>query len=173
MNKGIAGTQRINQELQEILNPATDPSKELSYFSTTYRLGDRVMQIRNNYDKFVFNGYMGTITAIDKVEQRIMITFGTVEHQYDFSELNEIVLSYAISIHKSQGSEFKVVIIPIFMQHFILLQRNLIYTAITRAKNYCVLVGQPRAIAMGIKNDKSVERITFLNHYLTTDLQAR
>jgi exodeoxyribonuclease V alpha subunit len=173
MNKGIAGTQRINHELQQILNPPTDPNKELSHFSTVYRLGDRVMQIRNNYDKFVFNGDIGTITAIDKIEQRIMITFGQAEHQYDFSELNEIVLSYAISIHKSQGSEFKVVIIPIFMQHFILLQRNLIYTAITRSKNYCVLIGQPRAIAMGIKNDKSVERITFLKQYLTTDLEAR
>jgi exodeoxyribonuclease V alpha subunit len=173
MNKGVVGTQRINQELQHILNPSVDQNKEMTYFSTTFRIRDRVMQIRNNYDKFVFNGDMGTIVDIDKVDQKLTVSFGDRELLYDVSELSELVLSYAISIHKSQGSEFRVVIIPIFMQHFVLLQRNLIYTAITRAKQYCVLIGQPRAIAMGINNNKGVERITFLKQYLTTDLVAR
>ncbi len=173
MNKGIVGTQRINQELQQILNPSVNVDHEMTYFSTTFRVRDRVMQIRNNYDKFVFNGDMGTIVAINKVDQNMLVSFGDRELEYDVSELSELVLSYAISIHKSQGSEFRVVIIPIFMQHFVLLQRNLIYTAITRAKQYCVLIGQPRAIAMGINNNKGVDRRTFLKQYLTTDLAAR
>lgn len=173
MNKGIVGTSRINQELQQILNPSVNTDQEMTYFSTTFRVRDRVMQIRNNYDKFVFNGDMGTIVGIDKADQKMIVSFGDRDLEYDFSELSELVLSYAISIHKSQGSEFRVVIIPIFMQHFVLLQRNLIYTAITRAKQYCVLIGQPRAIAMGINNNKGVDRRTFLKQYLTTDLVAR
>ncbi|MBM3893826.1 ATP-dependent RecD-like DNA helicase, partial [Candidatus Dependentiae bacterium] len=173
MNKGVVGTQRINQELQHILNPAGDLTQETTYFSTTFRVRDRVMQIRNNYDKFVFNGDMGTIIGIDKSDQKIIVSFGDRDLEYDFSELSELVLAYAISIHKSQGSEFRVVVIPLFMQHFVLLQRNLIYTAITRAKQYCVLIGQPRAIAMGINNNKGVDRRTFLKEYLTTDLAAR
>ncbi len=173
MNRGTAGTQRLNQELQMILNPETIENKTVMRFGQAYKVGDRIMQIRNNYDKFVFNGDMGKITDIDKSNQTIYIAFGDRNLEYDFTELNEIVLSYAISIHKSQGSEFDAVIIPIFMQHFILLQRNLIYTAITRAKKLCILVGQTKAIAMGIKNDKGTERTTFLKEFLTTDLEAR
>jgi len=173
MNRGVVGTQRLNQELQMILNPKDDAEKQASRYGTIYKIGDRVMQIRNNYDKFVFNGDIGDITDINRVDQKIKVSFGDRELEYDFSELDELVLSYAVSIHKSQGSEFGAVIIPIFMQHFILLQRNLIYTAITRAKRLCILIGQPKAIAIGIKNNKGVERLTFLRDYLTTDLQAR
>jgi len=173
MNRGVVGTQRLNQELQQIINPVTDPDKQITQFGTVYSVGDRVMQIRNNYDKFVFNGDIGTIQGIDRTEQQLLIAFGERELVYEFAELNELTLAYAISIHKSQGSEFSVVIIPIFMQHFILLQRNLIYTAITRAKKLCVLIGQPKAVAMGIKNAKGVERVTFLKQYLTTNLEAR
>ncbi|MBD3272973.1 ATP-dependent RecD-like DNA helicase [Candidatus Dependentiae bacterium] len=173
MNRGIAGTQRINQELQMILNPANNNLKEISRFGQVYREGDRVMQIRNNYDKFVFNGDIGEIKRIDSENQVLYINFGNRDLEYDFVELNEIVLAYGISIHKSQGSEFDAVIIPIFMQHFILLQRNLIYTAITRAKKLCILIGEPRAIAMGIKNNKGTRRNTFLKYFLTTDLEAR
>ena len=131
------------------------------------------MQIRNNYDKFVFNGDIGVITEINTECQKIFVNFGQRNLEYDFAEINELILSYAISIHKSQGSEFQAVIIPIFMQHFILLQRNLIYTAITRAKKLCILIGEPRAIAMGIKNNKGVKRNTFLKEFLTSNLQAR
>lgn len=173
MNRGVAGTQRLNQELQQIINPVTDPEKQVTQFGTVYSVGDRVMQIRNNYDKFVFNGDIGTIQGIDRAEQQLLIAFGDRELTYEFAELNELTLAYAISIHKSQGSEFSVVIIPIFMQHFILLQRNLIYTAITRSKKLCILIGQPKAVAMGIKNAKGVERITFLKQYLTTKIEAR
>lgn len=173
MNRGLVGTQRINQELQEMLNPARSDTKQVMRFSTAYRTGDRVMQIRNNYDKFVFNGDIGYVAEVNTVDQELMILFGDRTLLYDFSELNELVLSYAISIHKSQGSEFRAVVVPLFMQHFIMLQRNLIYTALTRAKEVCIFVGQTKALAMGIKNNKSVKRVTFLKEFLTTDLEAR
>ncbi|MCK4650791.1 ATP-dependent RecD-like DNA helicase [Candidatus Babeliales bacterium] len=173
MNRGIAGVNRINQELQMILNPQSPKLKQIQRFGQIYREGDRIMQIRNNYDKFVFNGDIGTIYKIDEIDQKILISFGEKILEYDFAELDELILSYAISIHKSQGSEFSSVIIPIFMQHFILLQRNLIYTAITRAKKLCILIGQPKAISIGIKNNKNVKRNTFLKEFLTTDLEAR
>ncbi|HBS48448.1 TPA: ATP-dependent RecD-like DNA helicase [Candidatus Dependentiae bacterium] len=173
MNRGVVGTQRLNQELQMILNPQNNEEKQVARFGQVYKINDRVMQIKNNYDKFVFNGDIGEITDINRTDQILKIKFGERVLDYDFTELDEIVLSYAVSIHKSQGSEFKAVIIPIFMQHFVMLQRNLIYTAITRAKNLCIFIGQPRAIAMGIKNNKSVIRNTFLKEFLTTDLEAR
>jgi len=173
MNKGVVGTQRINQELQLILNPLNDENKQVMVFGQAYKVGDRVMQIRNNYDKFVFNGDIGKIHDINKPDQKLFVNFGDRVLEYDFAELDELVLAYAISIHKSQGSEFSAVIIPIFMQHFILLQRNLIYTAITRAKRMCFLMGQAKAIAMGIRNSKGTVRTTFLKEFLTTDLEAR
>lgn len=173
MNRGIAGTTRLNQELQLILNPVTDEAKQMIQFGTVFKINDRVMQIRNNYDKFVFNGDMGKIIDINRVDQKVVVRFGERDLEYDFAEMNELTLAYAISIHKSQGSEFQAVVIPLFMQHFMLLQRNLIYTAITRAKNLCILAGQPKAIAMGIKNNKGVQRKTFLKEFLTSDLQAR
>lgn len=173
MNRGLVGTQRINHELQSFLNPHTPGKETVMRFGTAYHVGDRVMQIKNNYTKFVFNGDMGYITAVDMSEQAISIQFGERVLPYDFSELNEIVLSYAISIHKSQGSEFKAIIVPVFMQHFVMLQRNLLYTALTRAKQFCIFVGEPKALIMGIKNNKSIARTTFLKQFLTSDLQAR
>lgn len=172
MNRGSVGTQKINYDLQQLLNPG-NTEKQLSYAGTTYKESDRVMQIRNNYDKQVFNGDMGVIAEIDVGEKLIMVQYPDLMVEYEYSELSELVLAYAISIHKSQGSEYPAAIIPIFMQHFTLLQRNLIYTAITRAKKLCILIGQPKAIAMAIKNNKGLERTTFLQEYLTTDLQCR
>ena len=172
MNRGVVGTQNINHTLQNILNPGTDQKQVNSSF-TTFKVGDRVMHIRNNYDKHVFNGDMGTIESIHTEDQMLLVRYPEKTVEYDFSELDELVLAYAISIHKSQGSEYQAVIIPIFMQHFTLLQRNLIYTAITRAKKLCILIGQPRAIAMGIKNNTDRKRITFLPQFLTTDLACR
>jgi len=171
MNRGTVGTVKINHDLQNILNPSTD-QKQISHSGFIYKINDRVMQIRNNYEKLVFNGDIGSIEDINTEDRIISIKFDERIIEYEFEELDEIILAYAISIHKSQGSEFNAVIIPIYTQHFTLLQRNLIYTAITRAKKLCIFIGQVKAIAMAIKNNKSLKRKTFLKEFLTTDLQC-
>lgn len=172
MNKGIVGTQNLNIQLQSVLNPPTE-GPQVSNFGYTFKIGDRVMQIKNNYEKLVFNGDIGNIENINTEDKKLFIKYYEREIEYDFDELDEITLAYAISIHKSQGSEFAAVIIPIFTQHFALLQRNLIYTAITRAKKLCIFIGQVKAMAMAIKNNKSIQRKTFLKEFLTTDLECR
>lgn len=171
MNKGTAGTINLNVHIQQILNP--NATVQIPRHGYNFKKNDRVMQIKNNYDKFVFNGDIGSIEMIDLEEKILKVKFGEKEVEYKFDELDELVLAYSVSIHKSQGSEFDAVIIPIFTQHFTLLQRNLIYTAITRAKKLCIIIGQIKAIAMAIKNNKSVERKTFLKEYLTTTLECR
>lgn len=172
MNRGLVGTQKLNSDLQGFLNPGTS-EKQITHSGTTYKMGDRVMQLRNNYDKHVYNGDIGTIHEINVEDRVLTVHYDERPIEYEYSELDELVLAYAISIHKSQGSEYSAAIIPIFMQHFMLLQRNLIYTAITRAKKLCIFIGQPKAIAMAIKNNKGIVRTTFLQQYLTTDLQCR
>lgn len=172
MNRGIVGTQKINYDLQQLLNPQVT-EQQLTVAGTTFKVGDRVMQIRNNYDKLVFNGDTGYIVEIDRTEQNLAVFYGDRTVTYEFSEADELMLAYAISIHKSQGSEYSAAIIPIFTCHFALLQRNLIYTAITRAKKVCFLIGQPKAIAIAIKNNKGIIRKTFLQEFLTSDLSCR
>lgn len=172
MNKGIVGTQNLNIQLQTILNPETD-GPQVSNAGYTFKIGDKAMQIKNNYEKLVFNGDIGTIEDINSEDKKVFIKYYERVIEYEFDELDEITLAYAISIHKSQGSEFAAVIIPIFTQHFALLQRNLIYTAITRAKKLCIFIGQVRAMAMAIKNNKSIARKTFLKEFLTTDIECR
>jgi exodeoxyribonuclease V alpha subunit len=172
MHRGVAGTQKLNHDLQQMLNaPQGEPS--VMYAGATYQIGDRVMQLRNNYDKHVYNGDIGIVESIDSEDKLLKVNFLGQLVEYEISDLNELVHAYAISIHKSQGSEFSAVIIPLFMQHFMMLQRNLLYTAVTRAKKLCIIIGQPRAVAMAIKNNKSVERITFLRQFLTSDLACR
>jgi exodeoxyribonuclease V alpha subunit len=171
MNRGTVGTIALNSTLQQLLNP-TAP-KELRHGATLFRMGDRVMQIKNNYDTLVFNGDMGMVEDIDTIEHRITVQFPDTTVTYETADLDELVLAYAISIHKSQGSEFDAVIIPLFTQHFTLLQRNLLYTAITRAKRLCIIVGQAKAIAIAINNNKGRERRTFLQQFLTTKLVCR
>jgi|SRR5579872_3466626 len=172
MNRGIVGTQQINHHLQQIIN-RTQGAEQIAYGSVTFKINDRVMQIRNNYDKLVFNGDIGTIETINLADKQLTVRFLDRAVDYDFSELDELTLAYAITIHKSQGSEYAAVIMPIFMQHYTLLQRNLLYTGITRAKKLCILIGQPKAIGMAINNTKGLERTTFLQQYLTSDLQCR
>lgn len=171
MNKGIAGTQNLNKELQNMLNG--QETRSIQRIGYAFKVNDRVMQIKNNYDKFIFNGDIGTIEDINFEDKIVIIKFNDKPYEYDFDELDEIVLAYSITIHKSQGSEYDAVIIPIFTQHFALLQRNLIYTGLTRAKKLCIFIGQVKAVAMAIKNNKSIERKTFLKEYLTTDLECR
>jgi len=171
MNRGVAGTQKLNQDLQQLLNGGEKPHVQRMF--STFKIGDPVIQLRNNYDKNVFNGDIGTIKIINEDDKALTITFPEKEVEYDFSELDELMLAYAISIHKSQGSEFPAIIVPLFMQHFTLLQRNLVYTALTRAKRVCFMIGQYKALAMAIKNTKGGERLTFFSQFLTTDLACR
>jgi exodeoxyribonuclease V alpha subunit len=172
MNRGQIGAHFLNQTLQEIINPTTH-TETLTHGGTTFKVGDRVMQLRNNYDKLVFNGDIGTISALDVQDKTMTISYFGRHVIYESSECDELTLAYAVTIHKSQGSEYEAIIIPIFMQHFMLLQRNLLYTAITRAKKLCILIGQPKAIAIALNNNKGTERITFLQQFLTTDLICR
>jgi exodeoxyribonuclease V alpha subunit len=124
------------------------------------------MQIRNNYEKSVFNGDIGRVTDIDHHGGGMRIAFDQREIDYDFSELDEIVLAYAISVHKAQGSEYAAVVFPVLTQHYMLLQRNLIYTAVTRGKGLVVMIGTKKALTIGIRNDRTQRRYTYLRHRL-------
>ncbi len=163
MHRGVIGAGNLNAALQEALNPG---QQEIARGGRTFRVNDKVMQIKNNYDKDVFNGDIGKITRIQLENQEITIRFDQRPVVYDLSELDEIVLAYAVSVHKSQGSEYPVVVIPIHTQHYMLLQRNLIYTAVTRGKRLVVMVGTRKALAIGIGNDKTRKRFTYLRYRL-------
>jgi exodeoxyribonuclease V alpha subunit len=163
MHKGLVGAGNLNVELQNVLNPEPD---NLTRGGKNFRINDKVMQIRNNYEKEVFNGDLGRIIKIDLEAQEVIIDFEGSQVAYDYSDLDEVVPAYAISIHKSQGSEYPAVVIPILVQHYVLLQRNLIYTAVTRGKNLVVIVGSKKAMAMGINNDKTKKRYSHLKYRL-------
>lgn len=165
MNKGTVGTIFLNNVLQTLLNPEQVPYTQ--HHGAKFKVHDKVMQIRNNYDKKVYNGDIGVIKSIDTEDRELIVYFSeNTQVSYDFNELDELVHAFAISIHKSQGSEYPVVIVPIFTQHFVLLQRNLVYTAATRAKKLCIFIGQTKALAIALNNKKSHERITFLKDLL-------
>ncbi len=159
MNRGPLGTQLLNRELQELLNPR---GRELRAGDRRFREGDRVIQIRNNYDKMVFNGAIGRIISIDSARGRLGVTFEESAAEYDVSELDELSLGYAISIHKSQGSQYPAVVIPIHQTHYLMLRRNLLYTAITRAERVCVLVGTRSALAQAVRNEDERRRFSRL-----------
>ncbi len=163
MHKGSVGAANLNQQLQEVLNSG---ESGITRGERTYRINDKVMQIRNNYDKEIFNGDIGRITAIAWESREVTVSIDGRDVIYDFEDLDEIVPAYAVSIHKSQGSEYPVVIVPIITQHYILLQRNLIYTAVTRGKQLVVMVGTRKALAIGINNDKTRKRFTRLKYRL-------
>lgn len=170
MHRTVTGVENLNLLLREALNPYRSGLPEIKSGSASFRLGDKVMQVRNNYRKEVFNGDSGRITHISGEEGELIVTFpdypGTREVVYELRELEDLVLSYAVSVHKSQGSEYPVVVMPVVTQHYLLLQRNLIYTAITRAKRLVVLVGTKKAIAIAIKNSRSEERFSCLSQRL-------
>jgi exodeoxyribonuclease V alpha subunit len=159
MHRGVVGATNLNTCLQQALNPNQD---SLLRGNQTLYMHDKVMQIRNNYDKEVYNGDIGRISKINIEIQTVTIDFDTKRVEYNYTELDEIALAYAVSVHKAQGSEYPVVIMPILIQHYMLLQRNLIYTAVTRGKKLVVLVGTRKALAVGVKNSKPQERYTFL-----------
>lgn len=163
MKRGVAGTEQLNIALQERLNPNQPP---LTYHGRSYRQGDKVMQIRNNYEKEVFNGDVGRIASIDLVDQQVTVNFDGREVVYDFFNLDELLLAYAVSIHKYQGSEAPCVVIPVHTTHFKLLNRNLLYTGVTRGKRIVVLVGTKKAIAIAIQNDEVKQRYTGLTEAL-------
>ena len=166
MHRGVVGAENLNHELQQEINPPSPSLPEITRGGRRLRSGDKVMQIRNNYDNMVFNGDIGRIDSIDPEARKLVIRFDERLVTYDFSDLHEIVLAYAISIHKSQGSEYPAVIIPVTTQHYILLQKNLIYTAITRGKKLAILIGTKKALAIAIKNDKVRLRHTRLKDRL-------
>jgi exodeoxyribonuclease V alpha subunit len=159
MYRGETGATALNQRLQDALNPQ---GRELTRGGVRYRVGDKVMQIRNDYDKDVFNGDIGRVRAIDDEDQQVVVGYGDREAVYDFADLDEVVLAYAVSVHKSQGSEFPAVVLPLTTQHYLMLQRNLLYTAITRARRLAVIVGTKKALAIAVKNDRVSERNTTL-----------
>ncbi|MEZ6854477.1 SF1B family DNA helicase RecD2 [Halodesulfovibrio aestuarii] len=169
MHKGSAGSGNLNHLLQEALNPQPLCLKR---GDREYRLDDKVMQLRNNYDKDVFNGDIGRICVVNTEDKKLTVRFDDEKNViYDFNELDELVPAYAISIHKSQGSEYQAVVIPVLTQHYVLLQRNLIYTGVTRGKKLVILVGAPKALTMAIKNNKMQKRFTYLAQRLSEFLQ--
>jgi exodeoxyribonuclease V alpha subunit len=163
MHRGTVGASNLNAQLQKHLNSST---YELVRGGLVLKVGDKVMQIRNNYDKEVFNGDIGRIDKIDREEQEIIVNYDGQMVSYEYSELDEIVLAYAVSVHKSQGSEYPVVVMPVLTQHYMLLQRNLLYTAITRGKQLVVLVGTKKAVSIAIRNNKPQNRYTLLKERL-------
>ncbi|HEY6228379.1 MAG TPA: ATP-dependent RecD-like DNA helicase [Verrucomicrobiae bacterium] len=162
MHRALLGVREMNLAQQNLLNPGRADEPRVEKFGQTFRVRDKVIQTENNYDKEVFNGDIGIITKIDPVEREVHVRYDAREVSYEFGELDEISLAYAITIHKSQGSEFPAVVIPIATQQFLMLQRNLIYTGITRGKKLVVLIGQKKALGMAIRNNQSARRFTGL-----------
>jgi exodeoxyribonuclease V alpha subunit len=160
--RGAVGTRQLNTMLQHVLNPRASGKTELARAGSVLRVGDRVIQQVNDYTREVFNGDLGTISRIDVEEQEVVVQFAEREVDYDYADLSELALAWAVTVHKSQGSEYPVVIFPLFMQHYLLLSRNLVYTGLTRAKQLAILVGPTRAIGLAIKRVTDRQRYTAL-----------
>ncbi|MHB1308757.1 MAG: ATP-dependent DNA helicase, partial [Limisphaerales bacterium] len=169
MNRGSLGIRELNVRLQDELNPVREDEPVVEKFGWKFRVRDKVIQTENNYDKEVFNGDIGQIVQIDPVDRELAIRFDQRDVVYDFGELDEVSLAYAITIHKSQGSEFPAVVIPLAMQQYLLLQRNLVYTGVTRGKKLVVLIGQRKALGMAVKNDRTERRFSGLLTRLKSD----
>jgi exodeoxyribonuclease V alpha subunit len=165
MNRGGLGARSLNIELQHALNPPGEV--RIERFGWTFCTGDKVMQIENDYDKDVYNGDLGIVSRIDMEESELTVDFDGREVIYGFGELDELVLAYATTIHKSQGSEYPAVVIPLTMQHYVMLQRNLVYTGVTRGKRLVVLVGQRKALAIAVKGGRMRRRWSKLREWLS------
>jgi exodeoxyribonuclease V alpha subunit len=155
MHKGPLGTLQLNRRLQAVLNPGSVKSDD-------YRVGDKVMHLRNNYQKEVFNGEIGMVCDASSRQGRWVVDYDDRRVAYDEADLDELSLAYAISVHKSQGSEYPVIILPLVTQHYIMLQRNLLYTALTRARQMVVLIGSPKAVRVAVQTDKPQQRQSLL-----------
>jgi exodeoxyribonuclease V alpha subunit len=168
-NRGPLGTERLNETLRDLLNPQ---GEEIARGGRSFRVGDKVMQVRNNYDLEVFNGDIGRVTGIDELDQLLRVTVDGREVVYEPSMLDELTLAYACTIHKSQGSEYPCVIVPLHTQHYLMLQRNLLYTALTRARKLAILVGEPRALAAAVNNRRVRTRFTKLAERLASPVSG-
>ncbi len=165
MNRSVLGARNLNQVLQTALNPG-DGGPEIERFGWTFRIGDRVIQTENDYNRDVFNGDLGIVEKINRIEQEMVVTFEGRAVEYDFGDLDELSLAYVLSIHKSQGSEFPCVVIPLHTQHYMMLQRNLLYTAVTRGKKLVILVGTKKALGMAVKRQDTARRYAALRKRL-------
>ncbi len=171
MNRSQLGTRHLNQVLQQALNPGDDkPSVER--YGWLFRVGDRVLQTENNYNRDVFNGDLGLVTKINRVEQEMTVSFEGRTVAYEFADLDELALAYVLSIHKSQGSEYPCVIIPLHTQHFVMLQRNLLYTAVTRGKRLVILVGSRRALQLAVSREDTNRRYSALRQRIVDALHG-
>ena len=166
MNRGVLGARNLNHELQRVLNP--NPPTSVERFGWRFAPGDRVMQIENDYDKEVFNGDLGTIARLDDDEAALVVNFDGREVVYPFGELDTLVPAFATTIHKSQGSEYPAVVIPVTTQHYTMLARNLLYTGVTRGKKLVVLIAQRKAVAIAVRGGQMKRRWTKLRERLAT-----
>ena len=166
MTRGVVGTRNLNKVLQQLINPPSEEKAELARGDSVLRVSDRVMQLKNDYNREVFNGDLGIVRAMDFTEKEVTIDFDGRDVAYDYADLNELTLAWATSIHKSQGSEYPVVILPLYTQHYIMLSRNLFYTGITRAKKLALIVGSEKAVAIAVKQVKQQQRYTRLKSRL-------
>jgi exodeoxyribonuclease V alpha subunit len=172
MHRGELGATNLNAVLQSALNPG---GESIERFGRTFRRGDKVMQVRNNYDKDVFNGDIGFVLRIsdqDEEERKVVVEFDGREVIYELNELNELILAYAVSVHKSQGSEYPAVVLPLHTQHYVMLQRNLLYTGVTRGKKLVVLVGTRKALRIAVQNALEGGRFTLLKERLAATVSG-
>ena len=165
MNRAVLGARTLNQVLQQTLNPPGERAS-IERYGWTFREGDRVIQTVNNYNRDVFNGDLGVISTIQRVDQEVTVAFETQQVTYDFADLDELALAYVLTIHKSQGSEYPCVVIPLHTQHYMMLQRNLLYTAVTRGKQLVIIVGSKKALQMAVSRRDRQPRCTALQRRL-------
>jgi exodeoxyribonuclease V alpha subunit len=163
MRRGSLGTERLNRRLQALLNPRGD---EVTRGAETFRVRDRVMQIKNNYKKLIFNGEQGVIQSIDGKDRTVRVSFDERVGEYEFGELDELSLAYASTVHKAQGSEYLAVVVILHTQHYIMLRRNLLYTALTRGRQLVTVVGSPKAVNIAVQNDQIDKRYSNLSQRL-------